>query len=90
MGRREVALRFKDRSTFGKFCVALSEHDIPFRLSGSQTVVLAENDYGRLEGDPRALAVTAEVADPTRRAKRPSLPSQRETEALLWQFAKRR
>lgn len=88
--KREVALRFKDKTAFGKFCVALDEEDVPFRLAGFRTVVMAEKDHRRLEERPRNLASTAEVSPVTRGEKRPPLRSQKETEELLWRLANRR
>ena len=90
LAKREVALRFKDKAAFGKFCVALSEEDVPFRLAGFQSVVLAEKDLRRLEERPRNLASVAEVSPVTRGEKRRPLRSEKETEELLWRLANRR
>ncbi|HEV8440725.1 MAG TPA: hypothetical protein VGT40_21775 [Methylomirabilota bacterium] len=88
--KREVALRFSDKTAFGRFCVALSEGDVPFRLAGFRTAVLAEKDLRRLRGPLRELASIAETSPLTRRKKRPPLLSANETEELLGRMANRR
>lgn len=85
--KREVALRFKDKATFGRFCMTLNEEEIPFRLAGAQIVVMAESDHRRLEERTRSLSSTAEVSPVTRGAKRPPPRSRKETEELLWRLA---
>jgi len=85
-----MVLRFGDKIAFGRFCVALSEEDIPFRLAGFRTVVLVEKDLRRLRGRLRELATVAETSPLTRGKKRPPLLSANETEELLARMANRR
>lgn len=87
-GKGRLAVKFQERTAFGKFCLALSEDDVPFTLAGFQTVVLAEKDFQGLPQRLRQFVADSASVGPARRGeKRPPLPTPRETQELLRKFA---
>lgn len=85
--RGKLAVKFQERAVLGKFCLALSDDDIPFTLAGFRTVVLAEKDFRLLPERLRQLAIDSASVAPARRGeKRPPLPTPEETRELLRKF----
>lgn len=83
-----VSVKFQEREALGKFCLALSQDDIPFTLSGFKTVVLSEKDFRGLPGPVRQFASDSGSVNALRRGeKRPPLPTPKETQELLRKFA---
>lgn len=92
--RQRVAITFRDRDTFGRGCLALNEGNVPFTLAGAYTVVVAEKELtawsekfpelvrGFLAGG------SARIIEAGREAKRPALPTEKETEEVLWKLSK--
>jgi hypothetical protein len=92
--RHRVAIRFRDRAAFGRCCMALNQDEVPFSLAGSYTVVLRETAYQAwLEKAPRQVkedlsALMVQVIG--RGSKRAALPSEKQTDELLWKLSKAR
>ena len=82
-----IGLKFEDRQTFGKFCVALTELKIRFSLAGLLTIVLSEDDY---KGLPTALTKPKgfNIERITRGNKRGGIPTPEETELKLTRYSK--
>lgn len=91
-----VALRFIERADFGRFCVQLSQAQVPFSHRGFQTLVLDETEFAHLPEEPRKVFQEfkankrVEVLPTTSAGKRPPLLTKTEAEELLWKYAKQR
>lgn len=92
-----MAVKFRDREMFGRFCVILASDHVPFQLAGFQTIVIARSyldnlppiskqNYETFLRDKFIEEVTpiAGIATGSR-----YLPNQQETERLLKELAEK-
>ncbi len=52
--RSKLILKFNDEKAFGRFCVTLTEEQVPFRLAGNLSIILlSARDVSRVLGEHR-------------------------------------
>ncbi len=90
--KQSVGLRFKSDDAFGIFAEALVRDDVPFRLTGFETILIDKTQLTRLRGSSAKLYKDyeakglVEVLDPP--SVEFSLLTDQEATKLLEQFAK--